>query len=85
MNKLLALVLVLIPLLFMGCVEKIPIPQEPMIITKIVEKDIPIYCNIPDVIKPDYTKGNRAQKLYMSIEYSKKLELALIACKRPIE
>lgn len=75
-----------IPILIIGCANKDPIiPQEPIIITKIVEKDTPVYCNMPDIIKPDYTKGNRAQRLYMSVQYTKELELANKACKKDIQ
>lgn len=67
-------------LLFVGCAK----PCPSVVVTKVVEKKVPVKCNLPEVSKPDYNNLNRAQKLYTFIQYSKTSELAMDACKKDI-
>ena len=65
-------------LLFSGCTGKAPEPQE--IVIRTVEIYIPTVCNIPRVIKPDYSGLNDVQKLYKDKEYLRALEARQTAC-----
>lgn len=64
--------------LLVGCSNPTP---EPIIITKVVKEFVPVKCNVQPVEVPNFNGLNRSQKLYTEIEYRKKLEAALDACK----
>jgi hypothetical protein len=81
--KYMAVVPIVSVILFSGCCPECKIP-DPVIINKIVEVKVPVKCNITSPNKPIYDNLNRSQKLYTEIEYTKKLEAALIACQADI-
>lgn len=82
MNNIFGILTVVLLFSGCGCIQPKPCTVcEPTIIYKTVEKQVPIKCRSEEVLKPDYSGLNRAQKLYTEIEYRKKLEAYQESCK----